>query len=59
MRHYLLLGANAAAVASLTYSRMTLKDKQSSPTGWALILFHGAQVVYYGLRAYRARSRAA
>ena len=49
----------AAAVASLTYNRMTLKDKQSSPTGWALILFHGAQVVYYGPQAYRARSRAA
>ncbi len=59
MNHYLLLGANAAAVASLTYNRMKLKDKQSSPTGWALILFHAAQVVYYGLRAYRERSRTA
>ncbi len=56
MRHYLLLAANAAALAILTYNRMKLKDKQSSPTGWGLILFHAGQVLYYGLRAYRERS---
>ncbi len=56
MRHYLLLAANAAAVAVLTYNRMKLKDKASSLTGWALILFHAGQVLYYASRAYRERS---
>ncbi len=55
MRHYLLLAANAAALAILTYNRMKLKDKGSSLTSWALILFHAGQVIYYGLRAYRER----
>ncbi len=56
MRQYLLLAANAAALAVLTYNRMKLKDKGSSLTGWALVLFHAGQVLYYGLRAYRERS---
>ncbi len=59
MRHFLLLAANAGALAVLTYNRMKLKDKGSSPTGWALILFHAGQVLYYGLRAYKERSQRA